>query len=104
MTRCCEDYTFGPYQLLLDTIINCDHNCDVARNAGMCFVKARPRQDLPAAASVQSNLTSATIDEQFDACDKTGIVRGQEHRCLCNFIRLSHASHRDCGQKLRDGF
>jgi hypothetical protein len=36
----------------------------------------------------RSDLPSAAINEQFDACDETGVIRRQKQRHLCYFIGL----------------
>src|SRR4029077_3531638 len=42
-----------------------------------------------------SDLGSSAVNEQFDSRDETGVVRREKHSHLRNFLRFSHASHRD---------
>src|SRR5271170_4734595 len=51
---------------------------------------------------IHLDLPSATVHEQFNAGDKTGIVRGQKQSSLRNFIGLAHASHRNGGHNPRN--
>jgi hypothetical protein len=41
------------------------------------------------------DLGSAAVNEQFDPRDEAGVIRRQKQRDLGNFLRFSHASHRD---------
>ncbi|MCU1330330.1 MAG: hypothetical protein JWN34_5700, partial [Bryobacterales bacterium] len=41
------------------------------------------------------NLTHAAIDEQFNACDVTAVVRCQKYDCFGNFVRSADAPERD---------
>src|ERR1700681_4281187 len=50
-----------------------------------------------------SHLRRTAIHEQFDAGDKTRVVRGQKYRGFGNFIRATHAPHRNAGDDLGDG-
>src|ERR1700674_1947914 len=50
-----------------------------------------------------SHLRRTAIHEQFDAGDKTRVVRGQKYRHFGNFVRTTHAPHRDAGDDLSDG-
>src|SRR3981081_3223720 len=45
----------------------------------------------------RSDLPSAAINEQFDTCDETGVIRRQKQRRPGNFIGFPHAAHRDGG-------
>src|ERR1700688_1095418 len=45
----------------------------------------------------QLDLSSAAVNEQFDTRDETGVIRRQKQRYLSNFLRFSHAPHRDGG-------
>jgi hypothetical protein len=49
----------------------------------------------------RSNLRQAAVDKQFDAIDEPGIVGGQEHGRLADFVRLAQAAERNAGGKLR---
>src|SRR6266850_5074385 len=51
---------------------------------------------------LSSYLSSAAIGEQLDTGDETGIIGCQEERGPCNFVRLSHATHRNSGHDPRD--
>src|SRR6267142_5710056 len=48
------------------------------------------------------DLGSAAINEQFDTCDETRVIRRQKQRRLSNFLGLPHASHRNGGHNPRN--
>src|ERR1700722_20780788 len=50
----------------------------------------------------RSDLRRTAIHEQFDAGDITRVVRGQKYRGFGNFIRATHAPHRNAGDNLAD--
>src|SRR5580692_3683676 len=50
----------------------------------------------------RSNLSTPAVDEQFNSCDETGIIRSQKQCDLGNFLGLPHASHRNRGNNPRD--
>src|SRR5271154_3490585 len=56
-----------------------------------------------ASSQLMSDLRRTTIHEQFDAGDKTRIVGGQKYCHFGNFIRATHAPHRDTRDDLGDG-
>src|SRR5271168_5401229 len=64
------------------------------------YVNDEFRSTLP---RLRSDLRRAAIHEQFDSGDKARVVRGQENRRFGNFIRATHAAHRDAGDDLGDG-
>src|SRR2546428_13302483 len=41
------------------------------------------------------DLSSATIDEQFDSGEETGVLGCQEQPAFCNFVRRCHTIRRD---------
>src|SRR5271155_3817950 len=45
--------------------------------------------------SIRLDLCSAAINEEFDTRDETGVIRSEKQCCLGDFLRFSHASHRD---------
>jgi hypothetical protein len=51
----------------------------------------------------QSDLSSATINEQFDTCYETGVIRRQKQRRFGNFVSVPHPSHRDGGHDSCNG-
>src|ERR1700722_13650383 len=51
----------------------------------------------------RSDLSSAAINEQFDTCNKSRIIRRQKQRCFGNFVGLPHASHGNGGHNPRNG-
>ena len=43
---------------------------------------------------VPSDLRSAPVDEQFNPCDKTAVIRGEEQDGFRDFVRTFHSSQR----------
>jgi hypothetical protein len=52
--------------------------------------------------AARSDLRSATVNEQFDTRDETGVIRRQKQRHLGHFLGIPRASHRDRGHNPRD--
>ena len=49
----------------------------------------------------QSDLSSPAVNKQFDTRDEARVIRRQKQRHLSNFLRFSHASHRNSGHNPR---
>src|SRR6266851_4610149 len=52
--------------------------------------------------TLRLDLGSATVNEQFDTRDETGVIRSEKQRHLSNFLGFPHASHRDRGHYSRN--
>ena len=51
--------------------------------------------------NLPSDLSSTTIYEQFNACDKTAVISSEEQDGFCNFVRIAHPPHRYGAQEGR---
>ena len=67
--------------------------CEAVIGMIRVHIDAPPPQGL----ATRLDLGSAAVNEEFDTCNETGIIRSEKPSHLGNFLWLSHASHRDSG-------